>query len=503
LIADGSSFLKEVTAHDSTFTDSTAVPGENYYYCIRSSDGDHLGLQSSVALGRTLAVTGGFETGVYYYPWYGPTEGMHGWDGEYTRDYLIPRQPPMLGHYSSRDPVIIRQHLNWMKTCGIDFMVMSWWGIESREDITLHDHILGELADTSIKFSIYYESAILGLDQGQILIDQSNEGLLIADFNYIADTYFGHPNYLRINDKPVIFIYLSGIYSGNFKEAFTRVRLEMSARGYEVFLVGDEVGWGETSVSHMDFLDAVSPYIVLPRQIQQGEYPGNGDFFADLSVQAGEWEKAARTAGRFVIPSVIPGFNNRSVSGSGFAVPRQTYEGGTGTSMLEEYIKVMLPFIEPEHKMVMITSWNEWHEDTQVEPTIVTSSTDQDVSAGGDYYTWDYTYEGYGNKNLKVIRRLLASELPDTDFTTHIRSSIKEPGELEIYPNPTKGLVNIEIGEQGSYQIEITSLNGQVLYSKMITESIHQIDLSAFRNGLYLITIKSNKFFTTRRISKH
>jgi hypothetical protein len=456
-----------------------------------------------VVLGRTLTVTSGYETGVYYYPWYGPTEGMHEWDGHYVRDYLIPRQPPMLGHYSNRDPGIIRQHLNWMKTCGIDFMVMSWWGKESREDITLRDHILGELADTTIKFSVYYESAMLGLDQGQILIDESNEGLLVADFNYIADTYFEHPNYLRINDKPVIFIYLSGIYSGNFKQAFTRVRNEISAKGFQVFLVGDEVGWGEISLSHMEFLDAVSPYIVLPRQIKQGEYPGNGDFFADLSVQAGKWEKAAGSMGKFVIPSVIPGFNNRSVSGSGFAVPRQTDEGGGGTSMLEEYIKVMLPFVEPQHKIVMITSWNEWHEDTQVEPTIVTAPTSQDVSAGGDYYTWDYTYEGYGFKNLEVIRRLLASELPETDFTTHLRSSVYKPGELEIYPNPTGGLVNIETGKQGPHQIKITSLSGQVLYQKLITESIHQIDLSAFMNGLYLITIKSNQFITTRRISKH
>jgi glycoprotein endo-alpha-1,2-mannosidase len=513
-LADGSSFLTEATAHDSTFTDSTTVPGENYYYCLRSSDGNHLSHQSSVVLGRTLAVTGGYETGVYYYPWYGPLGEMHEWDGQYTRDYLIPRQPPMLGHYSSRDPMIIRQHLNWMETCGIDFMVMSWWGIESREDITLRDHILGELADTSLKFSIYYESARLGLDQGQIIIDESNEGFLVADFNYIADTYFEHPNYLRINDKPVIFIYLSGIYSGNFKEAFTRVRNEMSTRGFEVFLVGDEVGWDETSVSHMEFLDAVSPYIVLPRQIQQGEYPGNGDFFADLSVQAGKWEKAVGTLGKFVIPSVIPGFNNRSVSGSGFAVPRQTDEGGAGTSMLEEYIKVMLPFIEPEHKMVMITSWNEWHEDTQVEPTIITLPTVQDVSAGGDYYSWNYTYEGYGFKNLEVIRRLLASELPETDFTTNIRSSINEPGELEIYPNPASFSVTLRfvaeltgfpLNASGTGKTGIFAIVELVIYDaagrlvecdKLKESAIRQgevnLDVSGLPDGLYLCQVLVN-----------
>ena len=45
---------------------------------------------------------------------------MHEWEGQYLRDYLIPQQPPMLGHYSSRNPGIIRQHLKWMEACGID-----------------------------------------------------------------------------------------------------------------------------------------------------------------------------------------------------------------------------------------------------------------------------------------------------------------------------------------------------------------------------------------------
>lgn len=508
-VADESSLLAEVMAPASTYTDSTAEPGKNHYYCVRTSVDDHLSIQSNVALGRTLGVTGGYETGVYYYPWYGPIGDMHEWDGQYTRDFLIPRQPPMLGHYSSRDPVVIRQHLKWMEACGIDFTVMSWWGNNSREDITLRDHILGELDSSSVKFSIYYESALLGIDQGQIPIDESDEAYLVADFNYIADTYFEHPNYLRVNDKPVIFIYLSGIYSGDFKEAFTRVRSEISARGFEVFLVGDEVGWGETSVSHMEFLDAVSPYIVLPRQIQEGEYPGNRSFFADLSVQAGEWEMAAGPSGKFIIPGVIPGFNNRIVSADGFAVPRQTGEGESGTSMLEEYIRVMLPFVDPELKMIMITSWNEWHEDTQVEPTVVTPPTSQDVSAGGDYYTWNYTYEGYGFQNLEVIRKWLAGELPEPDYTNGARSSISRTGELEIYPNPAHSALSLmyTVSEPGIFSVEVYDIMGQRVLS-LLREyrdpgTYHQeFNIQQLGEGFYILQMNSGKFAVVKKLLK-
>jgi len=502
-LSDGSSFLGEVTASDSIYTDHTVVPGQNYYYCIRSSDDSHLSVQSSVVLGRTLALSEGYETGVYYYPWYGPADDMHEWVGQYARYEFLPQQAPMLGHYSNRDKTVIWQHLKWMKACGIDFMVMSWWGRSSREDITLRDYILPELADTTAKFTIYYESAMLGFEQGMIIFDESKEEILVNDLNYIADTYFDHPNYLKINGKPVVFLYLSRIYSGNFKEAFTRVRNELSAKGYEVLLIGDEVSWGETSLSHMDFLDAVSPYIMLPRQVHPGKYPGQGDFFANLSVQVGEWEKAASKLGQFVIPNVNPGFNNRTGSPKAFAVPRQTVEGAASTSMLEDYIRAMLQFVEPEHKMLMITSWNEWHEDTQMEPTVVTIPTNLDRSAEGDFHTWGYTYEGYGYKNLELIRSLLASELPETEFTTTIRPAIREPGKCAIYPNPTRGPVTIETGGEGSCQINITTLNGQVLFEKLIEKSIHQIDLSHFSQGLYLITIQSNNTVSTSLICKY
>jgi hypothetical protein len=501
-LAGASSFLAEVDSPESSYIDTTVVPGTNYYYCVRSSENSHLSTPGAVALGRTLAAAGDYETGTYYYPWYGPAEEMHEWEGQYVRDYLIPQQPPMLGHYSSRNPQVIRQHLTWMEACGIDFAVMSWWGINSREDITLRDHIGGEIANSSVKFSIYYESAKLGFSQDGIHIDELEEEQLVADFHYIADTYFDHPNYLRINDNPVVFLYLSGIYSGNFKQAFARIRSELSAKGFELYLIGDEVGWYEASGSHMEFLDAVSPYIILPRKIEQGAYPGNGNFFADLSVRMGEWENTAHPLGLVVIPGVNPGFSNRTGSSSGFAVPRQIDSGDSGTSLLEEYIKVALSFVEPEQRMIMITSWNEWHEDTQVEPTVVTQATRQDISAGGDYHTWNFEYEGYGFQNLELIRTLLASELPETDFTISTGSPIERTGRWEIYPNPTHGAIRIEAEQSGMYLIELYAINGQLLYNKQFEGTYHQVDLSSLPKGIYFITIRSKVAVVTRKVIK-
>lgn len=73
---------------------------------------------------------------------------------------------------------------------------------------------------------------------------------------------------------------------------------------------------------------------------------------------------------------------------------------------------------------------------------------------------------------------------------------------LSIYPNPTNTLLTIETGITYNYSIEFTSLNGQLLFSKEMEGTAHQLDLSSFQKGIYFITIRSKEFVTTRKIIK-
>jgi hypothetical protein len=71
-----------------------------------------------------------------------------------------------------------------------------------------------------------------------------------------------------------------------------------------------------------------------------------------------------------------------------------------------------------------------------------------------------------------------------------------------VYPNPTYILLTIETVTSGPYTIKITSLNGHLIYSKEMEGTTHQIDLSSFQKGVYIITIRSKDFTTTRKIIK-
>ena len=60
-------------------------------------------------------------------------------------------------------------------------------------------------------------------------------------------------------------------------------------------------------------------------------------------------------------------------------------------------------------KMIHITSFNECHEDTQIEPSAVTAPTTLDTSATESQYTQGLVYQGYGTTYLDIIRSAITA----------------------------------------------------------------------------------------------
>ena len=102
------------------------------------------------------------------------------------------------------------------------------------------------------------------------------------------------------------------------------------------------------------------------------------------------------------------------------------------------------------------------------------------------------------------------SEGPDKDYIYRLTFKIddsnlveeKDHPRLSIFPNPTDGILTIETGSIDQCAIEITTLNGQLIYKTNMEGTSNQIDLSSYKQGIYIITIRSEDFVTTKKISK-
>jgi hypothetical protein len=136
-----------------------------------------------------------YTVGVYYYPWY--AGDFHG--RNYLRQFLSPPQLPALGEYDDRDPAVIERHLNGCRDAGVDFWVASWWGPASREDATLRDTVLTSPHLGDIRIAIFYETA------GR-MADFTDDAHIEPDITHFAAHYFAHPNYLKIDGRPVLFV---------------------------------------------------------------------------------------------------------------------------------------------------------------------------------------------------------------------------------------------------------------------------------------------------------
>ncbi len=70
---------------------------------------------------------------------------------------------------------------------------------------------------------------------------------------------------------------------------------------------------------------------------------------------------------------------------------------------------------------------------------------------------------------------------------------------VKIYPNPSNGIVKLNLHPNYTYQITVSDMNGKQLFSE---KNVDQIDLSNYTNGIYFITI-SNEVLgsTTKKVS--
>jgi hypothetical protein len=357
-----------------------------------------------------------YLVGVHYYVWY-----PENWRQGYLQGFLNPPQGPELGEYSSRDLKVIEQHIAWSEEYGIDFWTLDWWPDRPERDEVIKNFICKAKNIDKIKFCIFYESWARGFDKNlcATVFDEEVTRLFLSDFEYIAKTYFNHPSYLKIEGRPVVILYATRSFIGSYKEAISLLRQKMKKLGFDIYLVADEIFWSvrreeplrvssKPDVERIKLFEAITAYNMYEgSRPEQGEYANSSTFFKDVSAKYREYEKIASENDIDFIPGIMPGYNDRGVrlKVNHYIIPRQFGPGeAEGSFFVKSIEKLAFPFLDPDINMVLITSWNEWNEGTQIEPTVLNPPTNSDLSESREDYTQGYLYSGYGKKYLEIIK---------------------------------------------------------------------------------------------------
>ncbi len=146
----------------------------------------------------------------FYYPW-----NPEHWDTGNLGTAIVSQYTPTLGHYSAADPTVVTTQISDMIYAGINVAIYSWWGPNQRslyewdtEMDSRFQSFLDATGDKPLKWAIYYECERHEYGLGAAgCTGPSAEPVIASDLAYIKERYAGNPNYLKVNGKPVIFVY--------------------------------------------------------------------------------------------------------------------------------------------------------------------------------------------------------------------------------------------------------------------------------------------------------
>lgn len=292
----------------------------------------------------------------FHYPWYGTPGGPTGRWRKWNHPRLVfpsqrilgfhdPRRRlgpdrvdlgathyPLAGPYDSRDPAVIREQFRLAREAGLDGFVVSWWGRESEEAVTFAA-LLDGARDSGLRLSVYYETGELR---------PRGAAGVAADLDALLGRHGAEPAFLRVDGIPVVFIYAAHRLR---IAAWDAVLAHLAARGRRVFLVGDaeRPEW----LARFDALHVYSPVTDLARG-------------RDLAAAYRKRAAAARAAGIPFMSAVAPGYDDRTIRQPGAVIPRA--EGATYDATWRAALAV-------DPAWVLVASWNEWHEGSEIEPS--------------------------------------------------------------------------------------------------------------------------------------
>lgn len=273
-----------------------------------------------------------------YYTWYNSTV----WNSGQIIDYPI-TSTGAANYYSSYNPVTHDNAINQARSHGVDGFVAAWKGIGTDTD-SVYQILVNEADKLGFNLSAYYETQAVA---------NRTPASITADLIYLLQHYATHPSFYHWNGKPVVFIYASNYVSDPTMWAgiFNNVR----AAGVDAYFIG----MGCQGIN-LDVFDGVHEYAASALNLSyvQPQTLAGYDQACSRMVRNYHLMSTSHTRKLWVAPTQ-PGFNNTHTTEP---VPTVISRNGG-----QYYASTMNAALQSTPDWILITSWNEWMENTEIE----------------------------------------------------------------------------------------------------------------------------------------
>jgi hypothetical protein len=274
----------------------------------------------------------------FWYGWYGVDGALRHWPRRTGRGEEAITNQPLGGFYDSRRTAVLARQAEQAKAAGLTGLIASWWGEGSFEERTFL-RMLDVAGSRGLMLTPYIE------------IGGSPDKL--ADALERLHARSNHVAWLRVDGRPVVFLF-DRVVQDLGLDGWREVRRRLGRR---LFVVGPAYTL-EEAAERRPLFDAVHVYSLTFRTAKWSALR----FAETARAWMRRWVVAQRPG--LATATVLPAFDDRLLPDRKHPRPVTHRRSGRTYRWLWEAA------INARADWILIVSFNEWHEGSEIEPSV-------------------------------------------------------------------------------------------------------------------------------------
>ena len=287
------------------------------------------------------------ELGAHYYPWYRAGRNPAHWNE--NMEHAGVSDFPTGGSYTSTHRSVMERHLRQAVRAGIDFLIVNWQ-VDYRGVNPFDLEATKKLFEFTAQKGYPVKLAIM------LAFDTEDPEIFLNTIRMVKKDFISSDVYHRKGDRPLLWFYFNDPFQGFFYHCYRK--LKVLCEGIHPVATGGARYHKFMPRILSDFFQGwcfYSPLEVASRKSREMLWRDN---YRDFSEEQDKLK----------IFTVSPGFDDRHLTAEFRQKKKVRRVIRRGTKTYEKMQQIALD-LHPAPDFVIITSFNEFHENTHIEPS--------------------------------------------------------------------------------------------------------------------------------------